>query len=133
MRIIIDFSFNSFSNPIVKEFGSDLSMHTYARPGLSFHSKCRRAYNDVIYISKGYGHFDVMEEASSLDCPICQTSSEVAINCGYCDAKVTFTGRTTEGYKRVFSGIASDWKYHTFQEADETHWISLKVEVERLE
>ena len=129
------FPFNSLDNPVKQEF-TPVPLWRAVSQGISFQSKCRNpkcsAYNQVVFVSKGFGTFNIL--TLSLKCPECQTQAESASNSGYCDAKVRYTGTTAEGEDKAYSDVASDGKYHTFQEeGDLSRWRVLQVRVETLD
>lgn len=134
------FEFNSLSNPITQTISSGGPSWRNITGGISFRSICINsgcaAYNDGIYITKGFGKFNVAREVVTLRCPQCKKPAKAAINCGFYKAKYTFTGRTTAGADKEVSGIARGSEYKTFHEGnpeDSAVWLFLDVEVERLD
>lgn len=136
------FEFNSLSNPITQTISSSTTGHTWriVTGGISFSSICINsgcaAYRDVIYVTKGFAKFNVAREIELLRCPQCNQPAMNAMNCGFYQAKYTFTGRTAAGEDREVSDIARGSEYKTFHEGnpgDSGKWRFLDVEVERLD
>jgi len=104
-------------------------------PGISFSSKCKTkscdAFQQSIYVNKGFGSFNIAEISCDLVCPICQLPSEVPTRCGFHNAKWKFEGRLLSGEKKLIEGETTSNDYHTFKEGDNVEWRCLQVTVER--
>jgi hypothetical protein len=102
--------------------------------GLIFKSKCNNrgcaAYGEVIYINKGLGPFDIGVLSVTLVCPLCRNRAEAAASCGFYLAKWKSTGINQEGEEVVKQGKTMTKEYYTWEDAEQTQWVQLRVEVE---
>jgi hypothetical protein len=69
------FIFNDLITAVKQMLSPDGPDYRCVSQGISFRSKCIHpgcvAFNDVIYVTKGLGKFDIAEDAASLKCPKC--------------------------------------------------------------
>lgn len=131
----VGFNFNSLNSPVIQNFSSTAGPdYRIVSPGLSFSSKCVQpgcaAYNDCIYISKGFGHFNIGVTTVTLICPKCGKKAAPASNCGFYLAKWKFTGTTHEGERVMTEGKTTTRDYFTWQEGDDANWVHLEVQVD---
>jgi len=130
----IGFAFNSFNTPVIKKFAATAPLYRIVDVGLSFRSKCYNpccaAYDEVIYVNKGLGHFNIGRMCVTLKCPLCKTKAEPAVNCGFYLAKWSFSGTTEKGDELDIKGQTDTEFYYTWEDGDDTKWTSLEVQVD---
>jgi serine/threonine protein kinase len=120
---------------VIETIPSEDPAYRTISPGLSFKSKCIHrgcvAYEDVIYVNKGFGQFDIAQESASLICPKCECEAEMATDCGFYLAQWQFSGITSGGKKPYIPpGRTNAREYFPWKEEDGTVWRSLRVKVE---
>lgn len=131
----IGFGFNNLTTQVTQAFRKDAPDYQCVSPGLSFKTKCIHqgceAYNHDIYVTVGYGRFDIAEKSVSLECPKCRYDAEISTNCGFYLAQWKFTGISRSGKKITIPyGKTETREYYTWKEGDNVEWRSLKVIVD---
>lgn len=132
---VVGFNFNSLNSPIIQSWSTVVEPDYHrVSPGLSFSSKCIQpdcvAYNDYIYVSKGFGHFNIGVTVVTLVCPKCGKKAAPARNCGFYLAKWKFTGTTPEGEQVTTEGKTTTTDYFTWAEGDDANWVQLEAQVD---
>lgn len=131
----IEFDFNSLNTPICQPFAKSAPNYRTVGQGLSFGSKCIHqgcvAYNEVIYVTKGLGTFDIGRESMLLKCPECNNLAAVSTNCGFYLAKWKFSGVIKSTRELIEKeGKTKSQDYYTWQNGEDTTWACLEVQVE---
>jgi aspartate carbamoyltransferase regulatory subunit len=129
-----NFSVNRFENPVVQEFSVRSPDYRRVRQGLNFTSKCINqrcvAYQNTIIVQKGFGHFNVVMEGLSLECPKCGQPAEASTNCGFYLAQWTCTGIPKGGRRCRAEGRTTTREYFTWEEGNNIQWSALEVQVD---
>jgi len=132
--IAIGFGFNNLNHPVTQRLARHGPKYRTVTQGLCFKSKCINplcaAYNDIIYVSKGVGYFNIGKETVTLKCPQCGKKAERASNCGFYLAKWKFTGTTQTGDIIEKEGNTDGRNYYTWEDGEDTTWVSLEVQVD---
>lgn len=126
--------FNSLNTPVIQKFAATAPDYRNVRQGLSFKSKCIHqgcpAYNQIIIVNKGLGHFNIALVSRTLVCPKCSNKAEKSSNCGFYLAKWKFTGVTQEDKFVENKGKTETPDYYTWEDGDNITWVSLEVQVD---
>ena len=108
--------------------------HRKFSQGLIFKSKCINRscpiYGEVIYINKGLGNFDIGVLSVTLTCPQCKSKAGVAASCGFYLAMWESTGINPQGEEIVRQGRTMTREYYTWEDAEQTEWVQLRVQVD---
>ena len=102
--------------------------HGFIIKGRCNNTKCV-AFNDVMYINKGYGRFDLARECFTARCMQCLQVFKTLINYCFLFASYEWIGCLKNGEKKEGKGIAGLEKYETFQEGEYLDWAYLEVNV----
>jgi Ubiquitin family len=134
--LLPSFSFNSMSYEVNIPFSVSAPEWCYVYKGISWSGVCKnincKASNEIVYVSLGFGTFDVRNTISNLKCPICCKKIENVNNCGFSEASWTFKGRDGQGNKLKGNGRTIKNFYSTFKENDEIDWAYLSITVDPL-
>jgi len=140
MTIAIKFVFNKLEAVNQIAFKRHAPLHRRVAPGISFKTKCLNSARNckvagkVVIVNKGFGKFDIAEDAVKLECPVCHKRAEVSENCGFSKAKWTFEGQLMSRVDVVKDGSTENHKYYTFfKDGDNTEWRFLRVTVSPIE
>lgn len=131
--VIPSFTFNSLDNEVEKGFYKGLPLWRSLRRGFSLKGRCQNkncpAYNDVIYINKGFGTFDMARTCFTSKCPQCLYVSKNLLNCCFWCASYEWSGCLKTGEKRTGKGTAGHEKYKSFKEGENVEWAYLEISV----
>lgn len=115
----------------IESFRKDPPDYRSIFQGLNMKSKCVHpgcaAYKKTIYVSKGFGYFDIVEEAVNLVCPKCGEMAAESTKCGLYLAQWRFVGIIQEGKEIHGSGRTDDWELDTWEEENGIEWRSLQL------
>lgn len=105
--------------------------------GLCLNKKCA-AYNEYVIVGKGYGTFDLIEDAHESKCPMCQKFVK-ATKCGFTYCMYSYVGvKLVEGLPpqkvTCLHEIKVNEGYLLFdpKEAGECNWLKLKIITKKL-
>ena len=131
--VIPSFPFNSLDNEVERCFYKGLPLWRSLKRGFSLKGRCQNkqcpAYNDVIYINKGFGTFDMARTCFTSKCPQCLYVSKNLLNCCFWRASYEWTGCLKTGEKRTGKGTAGYEKYKSFKEGENVEWAYLEISV----
>lgn len=131
--VIPSFPFNSLDNEVERCFYKGLPLWRSLRRGFSLKGRCQNkhcpAYNDVIYINKGFGTFDMARTCFTSKCPQCLYVSKNLLNCCFWCANYEWSGCLKTGEKRTGKGTAGYEKYKSFKEGENVEWAYLEISV----
>ncbi len=73
-------------------------------PGLNLLAICRNkncfAFNEWVWIKKGFGMFQIGEEIFNCLCPACKKETEEAKNFGYFKTKILIQGKRNKSHEK---------------------------------
>lgn len=104
-------------------------------PGMNLRGTCGtkkcEAFNQVIWIQKGMGTFDIPVETFESICPICKKTAEKIDNLGFYNCLYSIKGYQTQPERQKIEQndlVADDKKFTSFKQTGElAHWASLKI------
>ncbi|MBA3238297.1 MAG: hypothetical protein H0T62_08140 [Parachlamydiaceae bacterium] len=103
--------------------------------GLNFRGTCSTqgcdAFNNVIWIQKGMGTFNVCEEVYMVVCPICKKTADKVDNLGFFNCIYSITGFQVKPDKKKVEKndlVAEDKDFTTFEQTGILHhWATLTI------
>lgn len=129
-------NFNSMQNQIKIPFSDSAPEWCTISEGISWKGLCRNpscvAANQFVYVTLGFGDFEVRNITSNLKCPMCDQRIQDVKNCGFFNAAWKFEGRDTQGNNVTGEGRTEDESYYTFREGDNVEWQYLAINVRPL-
>lgn len=129
--VIPSFPFNNMNTELERNFYKGLPLWRSLKHGFSLKGRCQNkncaAYNDVIYINKGYGSFDIARECFTSRCPQCCQVSKNLLNCCFWCASYEWSGCLKNGQTKAGKGSVGHEKYITFKEGEYADWAYLEV------
>lgn len=137
-------SFTDVSDPAGPEkleWSDDAPDWSVARPGLCLEGKCTNrgcvAYGEEVTMNQGYSDFDLINDASKCQCPMCHRGV-VPVTCAFNNCWWKVVGRKIDRFGKRPEAFCSNWKeagdtYERFspEKSGEAHFLELKILCQR--
>lgn len=134
IKVSFGFDFNQLQEKEEKDFYKKAPPYRIVDRGLNLKGKCVNkeciANQQVVWIQKGMGTFDIGEQAYISICPICKKTAENVNNLGFWDCIYSVQGFQIEEKKKVeiMNQIAIKEKFTTFDESKSlAKWSFLRI------
>ncbi|WP_316357043.1 ubiquitin-like protein [Candidatus Neptunichlamydia sp. REUL1] len=135
-------STTDMEKPIFKKFVDDAPNWRTVYPGLNLEGLCKTidcvAKGEIVWISKGFGKFNINREVSRANCPQCNKTAEKVENFGFFKCKFSYEGdyKDEDGTKKTAEKkdiVAPSDKLMTFEKEDHMRdWEFLEMVVEKV-
>jgi hypothetical protein len=129
--------FNALEENDIKhvEIAKEGPKHRTIIPGLNLRGICDnktcKALNQVVWIQKGMGTFDIPVEVYTSNCPSCNQTANKIDNLGFFNCLYSISGFQTQPEKKKVEKndiVADDKDFTTFDQTKElAHWVKLTI------